>query len=105
MRLRPLRADRARRTGFAVPPLSLLYKAAQEDLWNFTKKSNCRNAPSAAAPPRWRRKTTGRSTSCLDCGAHTADIRYASGDTRRDAAQRAAHLWNIGKVLSSNPGD
>ena len=41
----------------------------------------------------------------LDCGAHTADIRYASGDTRRDAAQRAAHLWNIGKVLSSNPGD
>ena len=32
-------------------------------------------------------------------------IRYASGDTRRDAAQRAAHLWNIGKVLSSNPGD
>ena len=42
---------------------------------------------------------------CLDCGAHTADIRYASGDTRRDAAQRAAHLWNIGKVLSSNPGD
>ena len=23
---------------------------------------------------------------CLDCGAHTADIRYASGDTRRDAA-------------------
>ena len=42
---------------------------------------------------------------CLDCGAHTADIRYASGDTRRDAAQRAVHLWNIGKVLSSNPGD
>ena len=42
---------------------------------------------------------------CLDCGAHTADIRYASGDTRRDAAQSAARLWNIGKVLSSNPGD
>ena len=29
---------------------------------------------------------------CLDCGAHTADLRYASGDTRRDAAQRAADL-------------
>ena len=40
---------------------------------------------------------------CLDCGAHTADIRYASGDTRRDAAQRAAHLWNIGRCFPATP--
>ena len=32
---------------------------------------------------------------CLDCGSHTAEIRY----------ERAAHLWNIGKVLTDTPND
>ena len=33
---------------------------------------------------------------CLDCGSHTAEIRYERPAERLDAAQRAAHLWNIG---------
>ena len=37
---------------------------------------------------------------CLDCGSHTAEIRYERPAERLDAAQRAAHLWNIGKVLT-----
>ena len=42
---------------------------------------------------------------CLDCGAHTAEIRYERDAERLDAAQRAAHLWNIGKVLTDTPND
>ena len=40
-----------------------------------------------------------------DCGAHTAEIRYERDAERLDAAQRAAHLWNIGKVLTDTPND
>ena len=42
---------------------------------------------------------------CLDCGSHTAEIRYERPAERLDAAQRAAHLWNIGKVLTDTPND
>ena len=42
---------------------------------------------------------------CMDCGAHTADVSYRTADERPDCAQRAARLWNIGKVLPSTPGD
>ena len=42
---------------------------------------------------------------CLDCGAHTAEIRYERDAERLDAAQRAAHLWNIGKVIHAGVGD
>ena len=42
---------------------------------------------------------------CLDCGSHTAEIRYERPAERLDAAQRAAHLWNIGKVLTDTPNE
>ncbi|MBE6919396.1 MAG: hypothetical protein E7469_06910 [Ruminococcaceae bacterium] len=42
---------------------------------------------------------------CLDCGSHTAEIPYSNDEERLDAARRAAHTWNIGKVISSAPGE
>ena len=42
---------------------------------------------------------------CMDCGAHTAQVDYHTPDERMDAAKRAATLWNIGKVVSSHPGE
>ena len=42
---------------------------------------------------------------CLDCGAHTAELSYQNDDERMEAARRAAHTWNIGKVLSMSPGE
>lgn len=42
---------------------------------------------------------------CLDCGAHTVIVDFHSEEDRLDAAKRAAHLWNIGKVLKSTPGE
>ena len=42
---------------------------------------------------------------CVDCGSQTASIDFRTPEARLDAAQKAAHLWNIGKVLRSNAGD
>lgn len=42
---------------------------------------------------------------CLDCGAQTAPIEYKTEAARREAAHKAAHFWNIGKVIHSGTGD
>lgn len=42
---------------------------------------------------------------CMDCGCHTAEIPYSSPEERLTSAKNAAHLWNIGKVLRSDPGE
>lgn len=42
---------------------------------------------------------------CSDCGCHTAECAYKTDEERPEAARKVAHLWNIGKVLSSNPGE
>lgn len=42
---------------------------------------------------------------CLDCGSETASIEFRTPEERVEAAQTAARLWNIGKVLRSSPGD
>ena len=42
---------------------------------------------------------------CLDCGCHTAEIEGRNADARKDAARRAASLWNWGKVISGSPGE
>lgn len=43
--------------------------------------------------------------SCADCGSHTAHTAYESAEERLRAAQQAAHLWNIGKVIHTGVGD
>ncbi len=42
---------------------------------------------------------------CLDCSAHTADVAFHSPDEREPAMRSAARLWNIGTVVSSDPGE
>lgn len=42
---------------------------------------------------------------CADCSAHTIYMEY-SNDAEKAAAECAvAHLWNIGKVVSSERGE
>ena len=42
---------------------------------------------------------------CLDCSAHTVYMEY-NNDAEKDAAEQAVvHLWNIGKVVSSERGE
>ena len=42
---------------------------------------------------------------CVDCSAHTVYIEYNSEEEKREAEQTVAHLWNIGKVVSSERGE
>lgn len=42
---------------------------------------------------------------CVECGSQTAEIAYRTPEERTEAARKAAHLWNIGKILRSNAGD
>ena len=42
---------------------------------------------------------------CLDCGAHTAEIPYKTEAQRLDAAKAVARTWNMGKVIAGTPGE
>lgn len=42
---------------------------------------------------------------CMDCGAQTAHFEFRAPEERAEAAKKAAHLWNIGKIVRGNGGD
>ena len=42
---------------------------------------------------------------CVDCSAHTVYVEYSSDEEKAQAEQTVAHLWNIGKVVSSERGE
>ena len=42
---------------------------------------------------------------CTDCSAHTVYVEYANEEEKEQAEQTVAHLWNIGKVVSSERGE
>ena len=42
---------------------------------------------------------------CLDCGCHTAELRFNTEEERREMASRAVRTWNLGKVIYPGPGD
>ena len=42
---------------------------------------------------------------CLDCGAQTAPFEFKSPEQRLEAARKAAHFWNIGKIMRGGLGD
>ncbi len=42
---------------------------------------------------------------CTDCSAHTVYVEYSNEEERKQAEQTVAHLWNIGKVVSSERGE
>ena len=42
---------------------------------------------------------------CMDCGSQTAPIEYRKEEGRRTAAEKAAGLWNLGKVIRSDLGE
>ena len=42
---------------------------------------------------------------CMDCGSQTGEFEFSGPEDRREAALRAAHVWNIGKVIRSDLGE
>ena len=45
------------------------------------------------------------SVTCMDCGAQTAHFAFKTPAEREEAARKAAHLWNIGKVVRGDIGE
>ena len=42
---------------------------------------------------------------CVDCGSQTAAFEFKTPEDRVAAARKAAHLWNIGKIMRGNIGE
>lgn len=42
---------------------------------------------------------------CTDCSAHTIYMEYGNEEEKAEAERAVAHLWNIGKVVSSERGE
>ena len=42
---------------------------------------------------------------CVDCGAHTVYLEYNNDEEKRAAEEGVARLWNMGKVIKSEPGE
>ena len=38
----------------------------------------------------------------MDCGSQTGEFAYSSDAERKEAAKKAAYVWNIGKVIRSD---
>ena len=42
---------------------------------------------------------------CCDCSAHTVYVEYSNEAEKTEAEKAVAHLWNIGKVITSERGE
>ena len=42
---------------------------------------------------------------CADCGSHTVYVEYANEQQKEDAVKKVTMLWNLGKVIKSDPGE
>ena len=42
---------------------------------------------------------------CMDCGCHTVEVEYRTDEEKKTALEKAATLWNVGKVIKMEPGE
>ena len=42
---------------------------------------------------------------CADCSAHTIYMEYDNEEEKQEAVRAVVHLWNIGKVITSERGE
>lgn len=42
---------------------------------------------------------------CTDCSAHTVYVEYNNDAEKAEAEAAVVHLWNIGKVITSERGE
>lgn len=42
---------------------------------------------------------------CMDCGARSVNVNFKTEEEKLNAAQRVADVWNMGKAVSSAPGE
>lgn len=72
------------------------------ELYELFELQDC---PECAGPGLLEDDGYGFTVTCMDCGCHTVDIGFRNESEKKEAARRAADLWNMGKVISSAPGE
>ena len=60
----------------------------------------CRGAGMIAHEGGWNVQVV-----CVDCGSCTAYVEYDTEAEKLEAERTVARLWNMGKVVKSNPGE
>ena len=74
-----------------------------EDIFEKTELYDCPDCGGAGILEE--EKGAGFYCACLECGAVTVTVGYSKPEDRESAAERAAYLWNVGKVISPAPGE
>ena len=72
------------------------------DLFEAIELQDC---PICGGAGLWEAESSRIHLACVDCGSHSVNIDYKEASGRKEAAERAAGLWNTGKVISSHPGE
>ena len=73
--------------------------------WIFTQNSNYRTARTVGAGLLEEENGWCWYVTCMDCGSHTASFEFKTPQESEEAAGKAAHLWNIGKVVRGDIGE
>ena len=71
-----------------------------EDMILLEECSVCRGAGMIMHEGGWNVQVE-----CCDCSAHTVFVEYNNDAEKIEAERAVAHLWNIGKVISSERGE
>ena len=72
---------------------------------DITEKIELHDCPICAGAGLIEEEDHGYYVACLDCGSYTGTVSFKDEDGRQQAAERAAMLWNTGKVINSAPGE
>jgi hypothetical protein len=72
---------------------------------DFTENIEIHDCPICGGAGLIEAEPQGYYVACLDCGSYTGTVSFKTEEGRQEAAERAAMLWNTGKVINSAPGE
>ena len=71
-----------------------------EELYMLEECPHCRGAGLIMHEGGWSVQVE-----CADCSAHTIFMEYNNDEEKKEAERAVVHLWNIGKVVTSERGE
>ncbi|MBE5913566.1 Restriction alleviation protein Lar [Pseudobutyrivibrio ruminis] len=72
---------------------------------DFTENIDIHDCPICGGAGLIEAEDHGYYVACLDCGSYTGTVGFKTEEGRQEAAEKAAMLWNTGKVINSAPGE
>ena len=72
---------------------------------DITENIDLHDCPICGGPGLIEEEDKGFYVACLDCGSYTGTVGFKADSEKLSAAEKAAMLWNTGKVINSAPGE